>query len=135
MKVVNQRRWISILLIIVMMLTGMCFDKSKVHPDFWYTAKGENQNILNISRSVLQNQDFCTEDLLGIHIKNGTSIQESRTNIKVNSKVRVVLSILENLSQGSMYIAENAVEKVICNAVFSTVAIIGYIHRQDGKKS
>lgn len=135
MKTVKQKKWISIILVIVIMLTGMCFENTKADSYFWYTDCKENQSTLDISRCVLINQDLCTQDLIGERTSNSTFSQESQSNIKSNSKLRIVLSLLENLPENPTYISESTIENVVCNTTYSSVAIISYIHRQDGKKA
>lgn len=118
-----------------MILSGMCFDCPKADSFFSYVDSRENQNIYRLSKSVLVNQDLCTEDLIGERTSGSTYTQESRSGSKLNSKLRIVLSLLEIPPENPAYIAEAAGVNVVSNTTYSSLAVIDYIHRQDGKKS
>lgn len=135
MKSGRHRQWISIGFILVLTLAGMCFDKKEADSCLPYPETQESHQILNISRHVFLTQDLCTEDLFGIRARVSTIFQKSRARVKTNSKMKSMLSILENLSENPLYIAEAATERVVCKSTFSSAVIIGYIHRQDGKKN
>lgn len=133
MNSAKKKQWISIGLIIVFLITGMCVEFPKADSFLGCTEQSKHE-VLKLSKGGFLTQDFCTEDLLGISTKESGIFQEIRGGIRQNPKLRLLLSEVPNYVESSAYMSEMAAEKLTAGVTFSSVAIVCYIHRQDGEK-
>lgn len=138
MKIRKRRREISILLIIILLFSSLCFDSSKAKASFACTDFTGNHIAISVTKSVLQEQELCIQELFSERMTNGTFRQESRLGNRVNSKSgskgRMELSLLESLLGISIFIIEFTAVITNCHTTQSSMAIIDYIHQQDGEK-
>lgn len=132
MTTVKQKRTVSILLIAIMLLTGMCFVGYEADSFFAYEASSQSiQPVLSGAKRV-NSQAFCTEELLGGQSLGSVADQVDGAGAVTNLMTAVLLSstgnFLHNLTLSLAWMNEEA------GCVDGRAAIIGYIHRQDGSK-
>ena len=133
LKCAKKKRWISIGLIITFLITGMCFEFPKADSCLACT-ESTKQEIRHLSKGGFLTEDLCTEDLLGIYTKENSIFQETRGSLRHNSKLRLLLTEAADYVEHSSYISERAAVKIMAGITYSSMAIVCYIHRQDGEK-
>lgn len=137
MKRAAQKRYISFI-IVIFMIFGMCFEVSKVDSSFEYTNK-ESQEISGISKNIISAQDICTDDLLRISEKDNEIIREIVQGIRLrtnqNYRLRFLTLVFENYVQSYAYMTETLLIKLLSGIIFSSIAVVLYIHAKDGEKT
>ena len=130
---IKYKRFISILLSVIFLISGMCFEKSETDSYFSYTNH-EQYEVIGISKIQNFNKDMCIQDLLGTNIKEKESIHECRGPLKQNSRLRLLMSQVQDYVESSAYMSGVAAEKLIERQIFRSSRIIYYIHAKDGEK-
>lgn len=129
----KKKQWLSMLLIIIFMITGMCFEFPEADSYFACTEQTRQEMWQQLNGGFLT-QDICTEDLLGIHTKENRLYPEIKGGVRQNARMRLLLSLVPNYIESAAYMAEVAAEKLASDVISRSVAIVCYIHSQDGEK-
>ena len=115
MKSINQKRYISLIIVILFVL-GMCSENLRTDSSFEYTNTGQ-QEIIGISDSKLSQQDICTDNLLRISEKDNEIIQGIIQSIRLkprqNYRLRLLASIRNDFVQSHVYITESVLIKLL----------------------
>ena len=133
----KMRRWISLCLIIILTVSGMCFERVKTDPDFGVSVSASS-DILRTLQVQNAEQDMCSADQLGDSMLRGAtevlkrtaSGQRSRGLSKVRSFGRV--SIPSYINHGG-YILRRIQHTASSIITYGSI-IITYLHQQDGSK-
>ena len=120
-KSVNQKRYISLIIVIFFVL-GMCSENLRTDSSFEYTNTGQ-QEIIGISDSKLSQYEI----IQGI-------IQSIRLKARQNYRLRLLASIRNDFVQSHIYITESVLIKLLSGIIFSSITVVSYIHAKDGEK-
>lgn len=136
MKCVTKKRSISFL-IIILFITGMCFDIPRAESFFEYTDKGKNE-IISISDTISQCRDICTDELLRIdenesYIVQGI-IQSIRLNARQSHRTRFLTGYIKDLTYNFAYMTYVSLKILLSGIIFFSITVIMYIHAKDGEK-
>ena len=74
----KMRRWISLCLIIILTVSGMCFERVKTDPDFGVSVSASS-DILRTLQVQNAEQDMCSPDQLGDSMLRGSTEVLRRT--------------------------------------------------------
>ena len=127
------RQFIFYLFIAILFTSGMQVNKNDLHSFFVCESKASTENPQYLNSQVIIFSDYCSNELL-----QPRNTQYLRNNSKKNSTIprtRVFspIAALLTTSQNLFYFEEQHISKMRCTT-YSQVAIIEYIHRQDGAK-
>lgn len=133
----KMKRWISLCLIIILTVSGMCFERVKTDPDFgmFVSASSDVLRTLQVQNT---EQDMCSPDQLGDSmLRSSTEVlrrtvsgQKNRILSKVRSLIRLSAMLYEMPDTVFFREASITASSII---TYSSV-IITYIHQQDGSK-
>lgn len=133
----KMKRWISLCLIIILTVSGMCFERVKTDPDFgmFVSASSDVLRTLQVQNT---EQDMCSPDQLGDSmLRSSTEVlrrtvsgQKNRILSKVRSLIRLSAILYEMPDTVFFREASITASSII---TYSSV-IITYIHQQDGSK-
>lgn len=133
----KMKRWISLCLIIILTVSGMCFEHVKTDPDFgmFVSASSDVLRTLQVQNT---EQDMCSPDQLGDSmLRSSTEVlrrtvsgQKNRILSKVRSLIRLSAMLYEMPDTVFFREASITASSII---TYSSV-IITYIHQQDGSK-
>lgn len=92
----KMKRWMSICLIVVLFLSGMCFEKVKTDPEFG-VSKTVTSGVFQSLQNPTDSQDMCSSEQLGDSMLRSTgevlrrtaSGQRNRTFSKLSSFVKL----------------------------------------------
>ena len=136
MKCVTKKRAISFL-IIIFLIAGMCFDIPKAESFFEYTDKGKHE-IINISDTISQCRDICTDELLRIGGNESYIVQEIiqsiRLNARQNYRTRFLTGYIRDLTYNFAYMTYVSLTILLSGIIFFAITVIMYIHAKDGEK-
>lgn len=133
----KMRRWISLCLIIILTVSGMCFERVKTDPDFGMSVSASS-DILRTLQVQNAEQDMCSPDQLGDSMLRGStevlrrtvSGQKNRILSKMRSLIRLTAMLCGLPDTFCFREASITASSII---TFGSV-IITYIHQQDGSK-
>lgn len=133
----KMKRWISFCLIIILAVSGVCFEQVKTDPSFAVSSQTSPELLQSLSPHYVE-QDMCSAEQLGDSMLRGAtevlkrtaSGQRSRGLSKVRSFGRV--SIPSYISHGG-YILRRIQHTASSIITYGSI-IITYIHQQDGSK-
>lgn len=133
----KMKRWISLCLIIILTVSGMCFERVKTDPDFGMFVS-VSSDILRTLQVQNTEQDMCSPDQLGDSmLRSSTEVlrrtvsgQKNRILSKVRSLIRLSAMLYEMPDTVFFREASITASSII---TYSSV-IITYIHQQDGSK-
>lgn len=133
----KMKRWISLCLIIILTVSGMCFERVKTDPDFGMFVS-VSSDVLRTLQVQNTEQDMCSPDQLGDSmLRSSTEVlrrtvsgQKNRILSKVRSLIRLSAMLYEMPDTVFFREASITASSII---TYSSV-IITYIHQQDGSK-
>lgn len=133
----KMKRWISLCLIIILTVSGMCFERVKTDPDFgmFVSASSDVLRTLQVQNT---EQDMCSPDQLGDSmlrsstevLRRTVSSQKNRILSKVRSLIR--LSVILCKMPDTVFFREASI--TASSIITYGSVIITYIHQQDGSK-
>lgn len=131
------KRWISLCLIIILSVSGMCFERVKTDPDFGMSVSSSS-DILRTLQMQNSDQDMCSPDQLGDSMLRGStevlrrtaSGQKNRILSRIRSLIRLSATPCELPDTFYFRKASITASSII---TYGSV-IITYIHQQDGSK-
>lgn len=74
----KMKRWMSICLIVVLFLSGMCFEKVKTDPEFG-VSKTVTSGVFQSLQNPTDSQDMCSSEQLGDSMLRSTGEVLRRT--------------------------------------------------------
>ena len=136
MKSINQKRYISLIIVILFVL-GMCSDNA-IRESSCESTKTGQQERRGIAASYWSQYDICTDNLLRISEKDNEIIQgiiqSIRLKARQNYRLRLLASIRNDFVQSHVYITESVLIKLLSGIIFSSITVVSYIHAKDGEK-
>ncbi len=135
MKRDNLKKWISILVIISCIVSGMCFANSETDSFFRYAKNSQVTSTIETPDKSIPRQEQCREEYLGIRTVNSTIRATTRTETKSAIRARILLSAVEILPQKFNFLHSVTAEEEALEEHQSSAVIIMYIHQQDGEKA
>lgn len=115
----------------------MCFDIPKAESFFEYTDKGKHE-IINISDTISQCRDICTDELLRIGENESYIVQEIiqsiRLNARQNYRTRFLTGYIRDLTYNFAYMTYVSLTILLSGIIFFGITVIMYIHAKDGEK-
>lgn len=133
----NMRRWISLCLIIILTVSGMCFERVKTDPDFGVSVSASS-DILRTLQVQNTEQDMCSPDQLGDSMLRGSTEVLRRTvsgqKNRIFSKIRSLIRLTATLCglPDTVFFREAGI--TASSIITYGSVIITYIHQQDGSK-
>lgn len=138
MKLTYQmRRWMNICLIIVMLISGMCFESVKIH-SYSGASRTDSASTLQIVHKSVITPELCGWEQLGEASLRGVQEVFHRNTYRQKSRSLFKLCTLVSCRKSHATTAMLAVFLVAI--LFSFIIlhyetiIISYIHHQDGSK-
>ncbi len=133
----KMKRWISLCLIIILSVSGMCFERVRTDPDLGMSVSAAS-DVLRTLQVQSAEQDMCSPDQLGDSMLRGStevlrrtvSGQKNRILSKMRSLIR--LSSTSCGLPGTVFFREASI--TASNIITYGSVIITYIHQQDGSK-
>lgn len=129
MDLMKKTNWISVLLIIGIICSGLGFEFSKTEVSFSYTDSETHHGDLLIDG------DAYTLELVSTRTLNRCVIENERNGSETESKARTLLSVSELLLNKSVFMLERARTELLAQNDSDSVTIVTYIQKKDGKKS
>lgn len=129
-----QKKWISLVLAIIMGLSGVCFENRKADSVFGWEDTGKASESIVVSVQTFSHQDMCTGELLGMHNTNRIVRDVLRDNRKTDYKVSIFSLVPAILPEILAYLSKGA-ERLERNHTDSLSVIIRYIYHQGDSKS
>lgn len=128
----KRNQVICYILVLIMMISGMCFENEKADSSFSFSLEHTNVDILKAAEHTDAPVAYATLKMIGN--PNFYLGEANRISMKTAVRMSPVLSLMGNLSNR---ITANllTVYAGIYQEVLSNTVIITYIHRQDGKKN
>lgn len=133
----KMRRWISLCLIIILTVSGMCFERVKTDPDFGMSVSASS-DILRTLQVQNTEQDMCSPDQLGDSMLRSSTEVLRRTvsgqKNRILSKVRSLIRLTATLCglPDTVFLREASI--TASSIITYGSVIITYIHHQDGSK-
>ena len=133
----KMRHWICLCLIIILTVSGMCFERIKTHPDFGMSVSASS-DILRTLQTQNAEQDMCSPDQLGNSMLRGSTEVLRRTvsgqKNRIFSRIRSLIRLIETLCglPGTVFFREASI--TASSIITYGSVIITYIHQQDGSK-
>lgn len=129
-----QKKNLCLLLAVMVLLTGVCFEKGKAE-SFFACANGENRSqVLYFLAGAIERPELCTEELLGSQDIGSLIEQIGHSDKTTNLLTAVLLSSAEIFSQNPAIIHHIENRETDCAYSSGAAVIIGYIHQKDGSK-
>lgn len=133
----KMKRWISLCLIIILAVSGMCFERVRTDPDLGMSVSAAS-DVLRTLQVQSAEQDMCSPDQLGDSMLRGStevlrrtvSGQKNRILSKIRSLIR--LSATPCGLPGTVFFREASI--TASSIITYGSVIITYIHQQDGSK-
>ena len=133
----KMKRWMSICLIVVLFLSGMCFEKVKTDPEFG-VSKTVTSGVFQSLQNPTDSQDMCSSEQLGDSMLRSTGEVLRRTASGQRNRTFSNLSSFVKLGVAAGGASDNIFRSRAMNAAGAIVTcesvIIAYIHQQDGSK-
>lgn len=90
--------------------------------------------VISENLTTFHKEDLCTEELLGITTHEISLLRTTRTNRKSATQQRLFLTLFAFHLEHADYFSGYFSTPQICNTTSNCIAILNYIHQQDGKK-
>lgn len=133
----KMKRWISLCLIIILSVSGMCFERVRTDPDLGMSVSAAS-DVLRILQVQSAEQDMCSPDQLGDSMLRGSTEVLRRTVSGQKNRILSKMRSLIRLSStpcgllGTVFFREASI--TASNIITYGSVIITYIHQQDGSK-
>lgn len=133
----KMRRWISLCLIIILTVSGMCFERVKTDPDFGVSVSASS-DILRTLQVQNAEQDMCSPDQLGDSMLRGSTevlrLTVSGQKNRIFSRIRSLIRLTATLCglPDTVFFREASI--TASSIITYGSVIITYIHQQDGSK-
>lgn len=130
-KFEKQKKYLCLILtIVLMLLAGMDISGAEVKANVLHVGHGKMEAAVYTPKGVWVNRDACTEDLLGIREINSRMEQSGSTEERAEDMIGALQGPL--LGKSLLY-SQTGIVPIHTGCLCCSV-IIGYVHRQDGKK-
>ena len=133
----KMKRWISLCLIIILTVSGMCFERVKTDPDFGVSVSASS-DILRTLQVQNAEQDMCSPDQLGDSMLRGSTEVLRRTvygqKNRIFSKIRSLIRLTATLCGLPDTVFSREASITASSIITYGSVIITYIHQQDGSK-
>lgn len=134
MRIKNNNSFISLLLVICMLLSGMCFERFETDSFFSYKYSKDTSSVLNSDSDVSTSSKILVEEPLGQRDAITSSRQSRHSEERTGARTDLYLSFLEILPLNPALIFSSIADNLY-NEIISNTVIINYIHQKDGKKA
>lgn len=128
MSPTRRKTFMSILMAIAIVLSGMCFEKIEADSSFTCVGNEKSISVLKMARNVSFMHDVCREEQMGRLVE-----QSSHTGEEVPKWDASVLSVGSLLMRNSLRRAKTAISGMD-QQNFTRDVIIEFVHHQDGSK-
>lgn len=133
----KMKRWISLCLIIILSVSGMCFERVRTDPDLGMSVSAAS-DVLRTLQVQSAEQDMCSPDQLGDSMLRGSTEVLRRTVSGQKNRILSKMRSLIRLSStpcglpGAVFFREASITS--SSIITYGSVIITYIHQQDGSK-
>ena len=134
MKTCIRKNCISLLLVITMIFTGMCFNDIKTDSIFSCAYDDSSASIIYSLNDDGSHPTVCTIEMLGSRSTLSALKPNRRSQETIGVKLHLCLSLQSNHLQNPLY-TYMAVSGQPSADAFSLTVIVTYMHNQDGKKA
>lgn len=129
----KQTRQISVLLIVLLIVSGLYFADSKIVSGIMSETEISEMSGLYIKENNVVNQELCSEEVLGMRGIDSVRVYGKHTLEQTDTRVEMIFLSTEPFLIFSVFLSviEMAgLNQKICRSRF----VIDYIHHQDGAK-
>lgn len=128
-----QKKWISLVLVIIMSLSGVCLENKKADSVFgWEDIRNTSESIY-VSVQTFSDEDMCTGELLGLRNADRIIRDVLRDNRRTDYKVSG-FSLIPVILPGVLSYLLKSAERLEYNYTNSLSIILCYIYHQGDSK-
>lgn len=134
-KMRRLKRWMCILFVLAVIISGMCFEPIKTDTFFCYIEKVKCTKISYTPTVLKQNKNWCTGELLETFSGQGNSVCCVRYKPSGDFARVFVVDLKAFLLFRKKLYRKEVVRRYLCENVENSLqSIVCYIHHQDGAK-
>lgn len=129
----KQTRQISVLLIVLLIVSGLYFADSKIVSGITSETEASEMSGLYIKENNVVNQELCSEEVLGMRGLDSVRIYGKHTLEQTGARAGMIFLTEEPFLIFSVFLAViemDGMNQKICRSRL----VIEYIHHQDGEK-
>lgn len=130
----KQTRQISVLLIVLLIVSGLYFADRKIVSAILSETEINEMSGLCIKENNVMNQELCSEEVLGMRGFDTVRVYGKHTPEQTDTRAEMIFLSTEPFLIFSVFLSViemDGLNQKICRSRF----IIDYIHHQDGAKS
>lgn len=133
MQLKKQQKYICVLLILTMLLSGICSPHSASDSFFSDACQQNTTSITDILSHAFSVLKACTNEMLGHRETVDLVRRTGRPSERTGTGALSCPSFMETLLQALLPMSDSLPDCLSCSTNFHMV-IIRYVHHQDGKK-
>lgn len=135
MKSAIIRKYISFILLISILFSGVCLEQEVRTDPFSCVDSQTSPAILHNFYNGDSHLDICNEKLVGVRTVVSIITQDGRSVLKTKTRSGIFFSLAGLLSNYSVYFDKMDSRFIAKSRTCTSAYIIRYIHLQDGEKA